>query len=283
MGKNKGCAGSELAGCGNGEPKRLLSEPSPNRRIGLSSVRSGHCRLPVPIYMTQNGWELSARTHRSQRRSGSYSPQHDSPRIWVMSSKAACRAIWTAVAQALSFGSPLLFRVLACKNPFMTLLLAMVNDSYSIVLGDRRLVCNGTVCEDESNKVCVLFCDDARVAIAYTGVARHGSFQTKDWLRDTLFEIGTTVHTLDDVLAEFQVRASREFRRFPLASRHTAFLISGYRHGASGTVAICCLLSNFNPDETRSVAASAMEFYPLGTSGSAIVEAAGFKQVLNDG
>ena len=44
----------------------------------------------------------------------------------------------------------------------MTLLLALSNDSYALVLGDRRLTSNGTVRDDEANKVCVLFCDDAR-------------------------------------------------------------------------------------------------------------------------
>ena len=130
--------------------------------------------------------------------------------------------------------------------------------------------------------MCVLFCDDARVAIAYTGVARHGSFQTKDWLHDTLFEIGTTVHNMTTCSLNFKCGRQRVSAFSARQSSHCVFDLR-LPSWCVWDVAICCLLRNFNPDETRSVAASAMEFYPLGTSGSAIVEAAGFKQVLNDG
>jgi hypothetical protein len=165
----------------------------------------------------------------------------------------------------------------------MTLLLSLANDSYSIVLGDRRLSRNGVVCEDESNKVCVLFCNDARVAIAYTGVAQYGKFRTQDWLRDTLYDASKNVNTLEEILAEFQSRATSSFAKFPVAQRQVAFLMCGYRYlPGGGANRICHLLSNVEPTTAPAVAKRTLEFYELGTPGSVIVEGAGFKSVLTE-
>jgi hypothetical protein len=164
----------------------------------------------------------------------------------------------------------------------MTLLLALSNESYSLVLGDRRLVCNGGACEDESNKVCVLFCDDARVAIAYTGVAVHGQFRTQDWLRDTLAAVGQHKHTLDEILAELQTRGSIAYARLPAKTRPIGFLISGYRYTTAGPQHTCRLLSNFDPAATSWVAGKSLEIHQLGAPGKVVVEAAGFTSVITD-
>lgn len=161
----------------------------------------------------------------------------------------------------------------------MTLLLALANDSYSLVLGDRRLVCDGRVAEDEANKVCVLFCDDARVAIAYTGLAVHGSFTTKQWLLDTLYEIGAEKHTLDEILFEFQTRTSRVFSRLSGPAQLIAFLISGFRY-STDTEKVCYLLSNYDPNAVKYIAGDKLELRALGAPGTETVEAAGFKSVL---
>lgn len=162
----------------------------------------------------------------------------------------------------------------------MTLLLTLANETYSLVLGDRRLVCNGAVCEDESNKVCVLFCDDARIAIAYTGVAVYGQFKTQDWLRDTLVEIGEKKHILDEILTELRAQASVVFAQLPAEMRSIAFLISGYCYTDLESQHVCSLLSNFDPNVGNCVAGKSLEFYSLGGSDNVIVEAAGFKSVL---
>jgi hypothetical protein len=164
----------------------------------------------------------------------------------------------------------------------MTLLLALANDSYSMVLGDRRLSRNGVVCEDESNKICVLFCDDARVVIAYTGVAVHKGFRTQDWLRDTLDGIGKTEHTFEKMMDRLQAAATLEFKRFPVSYRHTAFLITGYKYTDTRSEHICWLLSNFDPDIAGPTAGTSMDFYDLETPGEVVVKAAGFTSVLKE-
>ena len=115
----------------------------------------------------------------------------------------------------------LVAEIMLTHETSMTLLLSLSNRSYAIVLGDRRLAQpDGTVGDDEANKLCVLFCDDARVTIAFTGLASYGGFTTQDWLRDTLYEIGKKTHTLADILRAFQAKASHISLRYhePLAS-----------------------------------------------------------------
>ncbi len=163
----------------------------------------------------------------------------------------------------------------------MTLLLALANEEYSLILGDRRLTCNGQICEDEANKVCVLFCDDARLAIAFTGIATVHRFRTQDWLRGTLAEISETTHTLEKILAELQSRANGllsdgALAKLSTAGRRLAFLISGFQYATTSSKHICYLLSNFNPDVLTSEAGQTFEFYQLGKSGEVIVEAAGY-------
>lgn len=159
----------------------------------------------------------------------------------------------------------------------MTLLMALANQDYSLVLGDRRLVSNGKVAEDEANKVCVLFCNDARVAIAYTGLAAYANLRTQDWLRDTLADISKDKYSLDDILSEFQARASRVYAQIP--GQSIAFLISGFRYSdVEGHVA--CLISNFDPHASKFEVRPSLNRYELDSSGT-IVAAQGYKSVLS--
>lgn len=70
----------------------------------------------------------------------------------------------------------------------MTLILAIGNLQQVVVVSDRRLTNNGVLVEDESNKATVLFCKDSRLAVAYTGLAKLGSFSTRRWLPEALME-----------------------------------------------------------------------------------------------
>ena len=82
----------------------------------------------------------------------------------------------------------------------MTLLIALGNDRYSILVADRRITIGGKVEEDEFNKITILFCDDARLAIAFTGLARVGDFRTNDWIRNELWDIGKETHFYRDII-----------------------------------------------------------------------------------
>ncbi|HUT93727.1 MAG TPA: SEC-C domain-containing protein [Thermoguttaceae bacterium] len=161
----------------------------------------------------------------------------------------------------------------------MTLLLSLSNCSHAIVLGDRRVAQrDGKACDDEANKLCVLFCDDARVTIAFTGLASYNGFKTQDWLRDTLFEIGKKTHTLEDILRAFQAKASHTFASLSRAignAQRIAFLLSGFRYSPNAQN-ICYLISNYGSHAHTHAPSDKVDLYPLGTVGSPTVEAAGY-------
>lgn len=63
----------------------------------------------------------------------------------------------------------------------MTLVLGLINHRQAILVSDRRYTVNGQVLDagdDERNKASVLFCQDARVAVGFTGLAKAGDFDT---------------------------------------------------------------------------------------------------------
>lgn len=66
----------------------------------------------------------------------------------------------------------------------MTLILTAGNDQQCILIADRRLIYDGEFKEgeDENNKVGSVFCDDCRLAYAFTGLAKYGRFDTNEWL-----------------------------------------------------------------------------------------------------
>jgi SEC-C motif len=155
----------------------------------------------------------------------------------------------------------------------MTPLLSLSNSSYAMVLGDRRLAQpDGKVRDDEANKLCVVFCDDARVTIAFTGLASYNGFQTQDWLRDTL----------DDILSAFRAKASHTFAQVSRAIGQTqriAFLVSGFRYSLTAQN-ICYLMSNFGPNAHTLSPREKLDLYALGTVGTPTVEVAGYTSAL---
>ena len=90
----------------------------------------------------------------------------------------------------------------------MTLLVALANGSYSVLLADRRTTVRGRPVDDEFNKVCVFFCEDAPLVFAFTGVATTSGFNASDWLIEALTDIGKIKSGVADVLSELGDRAS---------------------------------------------------------------------------
>ncbi|MET4258886.1 hypothetical protein ABIC09_003837 [Bradyrhizobium sp. S3.12.5] len=138
----------------------------------------------------------------------------------------------------------------------MTLLLALSNERHSFLVADRRVTSNGLVQDDEFNKVTVLFCDDARVALAFTGLACCSGFNTRTWLWEALSEIGKTQHEIHSVLKVLESKATSAFSRppisnLPLSDRRLAILVTGfvYRQGARSSIVFC--MSNFDTPYAR--------------------------------
>lgn len=127
----------------------------------------------------------------------------------------------------------------------MTQLFALANERYSLLLADRRITIDGNPVDDEFNKVCVLFCADARVAIAFTGLATYESFNTSDWLVGTLAEIGDKTEAIAEMLAVLALRARDQFRNLPANERRLAFLVTGFVYWELKARPVAYVLSNF--------------------------------------
>ncbi len=127
----------------------------------------------------------------------------------------------------------------------MTLLIALTNQSFSLLLADRRISHNGQVIDDEFNKLCVLFCDDARVTIAFTGLATLSGFNTSDWLVEQLSNIGITTGSITSILSELARRATARFLLLKSTEKRLSILISGFTYWTSIPQPIAYVLSNF--------------------------------------
>lgn len=98
----------------------------------------------------------------------------------------------------------------------MTLILAFANREIAVLLADRRISSNGRLIDDEYNKLVVLCCHDARVALAFTGLAQMANLDIATWLTNTVGEIdGAGIRTLADVLECLRERLELLFRSLP--------------------------------------------------------------------
>lgn len=68
----------------------------------------------------------------------------------------------------------------------MTLVLAGMSAPNSLVVSDRRLSYRSGPSDDEYNKMAVLFTADAKVVIAFTGLAKFRDFDTAEFISNTL-------------------------------------------------------------------------------------------------
>jgi len=97
----------------------------------------------------------------------------------------------------------------------MTLILALGNRRQTVLVSDRRLMSNGRVVEDESNKAAVFVCRDARLAVAFTGLAEYGTFRTRFWLPTALLESAAPDYSMSGIIERFRARATRDFAQLP--------------------------------------------------------------------
>lgn len=94
----------------------------------------------------------------------------------------------------------------------MTLIIAAANDQYAVLASDRRLTRpDGTVVDEETCKITAFACKDAKVMIAYTGLATTGSGTTGDWVVDVLSEASDGHQSIYDVLERIKGIANAQY------------------------------------------------------------------------
>lgn len=130
----------------------------------------------------------------------------------------------------------------------MTLILAMGNRQQVVLVSDRRLTRNGVLFEDESNKASVIFCKDARLAVAYTGLAQLGNFQTRRWLPEVLMDSAAPDFLMIPTIERFTERATRDLANINVSKpqdKHLSVVFAGYCYDETPPRCYCWLVSNF--------------------------------------
>jgi len=149
----------------------------------------------------------------------------------------------------------------------MTLIIAAGNTEQFIQVSDRRLTSNGILKEDESNKAIILTCGNARLSVGFTGLAKAGSFDTREWLLKTLNECAPPDYAADQIIKRFTEKATKEFsqnpnlKSLPSVHKRLSFMFTGYLYHHEPPIGALAIVSNFqNIDLNTVLSKSSDEF-----------------------
>lgn len=132
----------------------------------------------------------------------------------------------------------------------MTLIRAFGNSEQIILIGDKRLTSDGEVIEEESCKISLLLCSNARLGLGYSGIARAGGFDTHAWLLKTLSNCARPDYEAKEILERFKTIASETFsthyslRALPRYKKNLSILFAGYLYHHSPPLAGFAIISN---------------------------------------
>ncbi len=128
----------------------------------------------------------------------------------------------------------------------MTMLVTVGTPHETILVADRRLTSGKRPVDEDADKVLGLAVDDARIGIAFTGLAKHKGFSTYNWVIGELRRIAADVHDLDRVLECLQAAATARWRQFSMRrdQRYCEFLVAGYREQNGQVVMVEATLTN---------------------------------------
>ncbi|MEW6367905.1 MAG: SEC-C domain-containing protein [Acidobacteriota bacterium] len=134
----------------------------------------------------------------------------------------------------------------------MTWVVAIGNSEQFIQVSDRRLTDqSGEVIDDESNKAIIMLCENARLAIGFTGLARTGTFCTREWLLNTLNAAGPPEFAAKEIVERVGEMATREFSRNPLLSglpkqaKRLTVMLAGYLYHHDPPLGALAIISNY--------------------------------------
>ena len=133
----------------------------------------------------------------------------------------------------------------------MTLNLFLANSDRCIVLSDRRLIENGRVMDSQATKVATIVGLDGRAVMAYTGLAKFGSFDSSRWLLEAIGAAGaghrSIAGSVPELLRLLQAKVdSLGIKRAD--DRRMSVTLLGYLYGGGGPVAHVWRLSNYEGD-----------------------------------
>jgi hypothetical protein len=130
----------------------------------------------------------------------------------------------------------------------MTLIIGLGNQNQVALISDRRLSSNGKIVEDESNKACTFVCRDARLAVAFTGLAQAGSFLTRRWLLEAILESAQPDYMMRPTIARLCDRATIDFAKITNVKKQykrLSIVLAGYCYDEEPPRCYFYQISNF--------------------------------------
>jgi SEC-C motif len=130
----------------------------------------------------------------------------------------------------------------------MTLILGLANQQQVILISDRRLSANGKIVEDESNKAATFNLQDARLAVAFTGLARMDNFQTRRWLLAALLDSANPDYQMEPTIKRFCNHATQDFAKIAVPrklDKRLTVVLAGYCYNEMPPRCYYWLISNF--------------------------------------
>jgi SEC-C motif len=153
----------------------------------------------------------------------------------------------------------------------MTLGLGILTRKFCCVVSDRRTSAGGKVDDDEFDKTCTLITRDARVALSFTGLAKHKRYHSKVRLIQYLKAAAAPDFLLPAIMVRLCAIFSRDFLQDPNIrgiadeDRRFSLMVMGYRYDRDENSTPCFgMISNFQDLETGLAADKAWpEFRPF--------------------
>lgn len=150
----------------------------------------------------------------------------------------------------------------------MTLIISSANSQQVVLISDRRLTRNGKLVDDESNKAATLVCRDARLALAFTGLAEAGTFRTRRWLLQALVESAPPDYLMGPTITRFCDRATQDINKLGLSKedRRLSVVLAGYSYDEDPPRCYLFLVSNFEGfDDERTSQTAAFDKFEIHT------------------
>jgi len=161
----------------------------------------------------------------------------------------------------------------------LTLIVSLASPDVAVLIADRRLSRNGAVLNDEYNKVTVLFCADARMAVAFTGVATLPNFDASTWIAETLHSVAGQATGVHEVLENFRQRLAERFRTLSSPNLRLTVVFCGFVYWGAAPEPRIYVVSNF---ETGNHEQSTFSTRIVGAPGARILELAGATAAISE-
>lgn len=122
----------------------------------------------------------------------------------------------------------------APKGATLTLIIGLLNHRQAILVSDRRFTVDGKFLDlgdDERCKTAAFFCNDARMAVAFTGLARAGKFDTSTVILEELLRAGEPDHLFLPTVDRFITLMAERIEQtgLPKSACHLTIVFAGYR------------------------------------------------------